>query len=517
MIHLENFHQFFSGNLWGHKIKFSCLGCPAPCIRPGPAFEIYRLFFRKLRMVYILIGVMLAVGSYGVYASGFAGNGIITAHKLNMRSAPGMDRPPVKILYKGATVRILKYDKEWLYVAHEGETGYIRNREVYVYIDRRPQKGKKEKAVVDTPLDKNAEKLKKESKVIDRKIKKHRAEVQAFTRKETALVDSLNEIDLSIHNARKRISKFKAELAILEKKIKITAEASQTLIKEIKTSETYMSKRLVALYKLNWLGSIHVLASAESISDLFQRKTSLERILYHDEKIRQQLILNKVRLEETVKELNFQKKEKRSIEEKYKQQFKIMSYEKAKRSSLLTEIRKKKSLELAAIDSLKRAAFALDRKIKSLNVEIRRPRKKEKLSGKLFAELKGLLNMPVKGKIINRFGFFKNTGFNIENFRSGIDIRAERGEPIRAVSDGKILYSSWFKGYGNMVIIDHGNNYYTVYAYVEELFKAKGDTVESDEVVATVGGTGFMTGAGLYFEVRHHGKPLDPLLWIKKS
>lgn len=218
MIHLENFHQFFSGNLWGHKIKFSCLGCPAPCIRPGPAFEIYRLFFRKLRMVYILIGVMLTVGSYGVYASGFAGNGIITAHKLNMRSAPGMDRPPVKILYKGATVRILKYDKEWLYVAHEGETGYIRNREVYVYIDRRPQKGKKEKAVVDTPLDKNAEKLKKESKVIDRKIKKHRAEVQAFTRKETALVDSLNGIDLSIHNARKRISKFKAELAILEKR-----------------------------------------------------------------------------------------------------------------------------------------------------------------------------------------------------------------------------------------------------------------------------------------------------------
>ena len=158
MIHLENFHQLFCGNLGGHKTKLSYLDCPAPGIRPGPTFEIYRLFFRKLQMVYILVGVILVVGSYGVYASGFFGSGIITAHKLNMRSAPGIDRPPVKILYKGARVRILEYGEEWLYVVHEGKTGYIRNREIYVHIERRQ---KKEKAAADTPFDKNAEKLKK--------------------------------------------------------------------------------------------------------------------------------------------------------------------------------------------------------------------------------------------------------------------------------------------------------------------------------------------------------------------
>ena len=125
--------------------------------------------------------------------------------------------------------------------------------------------------------------------------------------------------------------------------------------------------------------------------------------------------------------------------------------------------------------------------------------------------------MPVKGKIISFYGPYKNTKFNVVNFRSGINIKADRGEPIRSVFAGITLYSRWFKGYGNMIIIDHGSNYYTVYAHVEELFKQKGDRVETSEVIATVGDTGSIYGSRLYFEVRNHGKPMDPLLWIKES
>jgi septal ring factor EnvC (AmiA/AmiB activator) len=134
-----------------------------------------------------------------------------------------------------------------------------------------------------------------------------------------------------------------------------------------------------------------------------------------------------------------------------------------------------------------------------------------------FIAFKGLLNMPVKGKIITRFGPHKNNKFNVVNFRSGIDIKSDRGEPIRAVSFGRVLYAGWFKGYGNMIIIDHGDNYYTIYAHAEELFKSKGDAVETDEVIATVGDSGSMIGPSLYFEVRHHGKPVDPLKWIEKG
>jgi len=125
--------------------------------------------------------------------------------------------------------------------------------------------------------------------------------------------------------------------------------------------------------------------------------------------------------------------------------------------------------------------------------------------------------MPVKGRILFLFGPYKNKKFNITNFRSGIGIAAETGEPVRAVYGGKIVYASWFKGYGNMIIIDHGNNYHTVYAHVEDIFKKTGDFVKTDEVIATVGDTGSMSGIKLQFEIRHNGKPLDPLDWLRRG
>ena len=87
--------------------------------------------------------------------------------------------------------------------------------------------------------------------------------------------------------------------------------------------------------------------------------------------------------------------------------------------------------------------------------------------------------MPVQGKIVSHFGPYKSSKFNITYFKKGIDIKADRGEPIRAVCAGKILYSDWFRGYGNMIIIDHGDNYYSVFAHAEEIFKTKGYTVET--------------------------------------
>ena len=125
--------------------------------------------------------------------------------------------------------------------------------------------------------------------------------------------------------------------------------------------------------------------------------------------------------------------------------------------------------------------------------------------------------MPVKGKVTTDFGLFKNTRFNVINFRSGIDIQADRGEPIRAVSSGKILYSSWFKGYGKMMIVDHRNGYYTLLAHLSETLKNVGEKVNKGEVVALVGDTGSLKGPMLYFEGRYHGEPKDPLDWIAKE
>ncbi|UCD33588.1 MAG: peptidoglycan DD-metalloendopeptidase family protein, partial [Desulfobacterales bacterium] len=347
--------------------------------------------------------------------------------------------------------------------------------------------------------------------------KKSKAQVLTFTKKEASIVSSLNDIDLSINNIRKQISAIKSELVSLEKGIEETNKLSMDLKKSVAIHEDYASRRLVALYKLSWLGKIHVLVSAQSIFDLLQRQNTIERILTYDDNIRQNFLNNNARLQDLLAELNQQKSNKLSLESDLKKQMGLMSKNRAQRSKLLADIRNKRTLELATIDILKAAAADLDRTIKSIRSTPYSPKTTKNILSKSFTSLKGLLNMPVKGRIISFFGPFKNKKFNVINFQSGIKIKADRGEPIRSVSGGHVLYASWFKGYGNMIIIDHGESYYTVYAHAEELFTKKGDRVDTGQVVATVGDSGSMIGPNLHFEIRHHGKPIDPLKWIKKG
>ncbi len=268
---------------------------------------------------------------------------------------------------------------------------------------------------------------------------------------------------------------------------------------------------------MNWLGKFHLLASAESMHEFIQRKAAMEHILAYDEKIRRELVENQADLKIVLVSLETHKTRKKTRVADYKEQIKLTSRKRSTRKRLLADIRSQKALELAAIDALTQAANDLDGKIKSLNSDMDAADVEKNISPLAFSAHKGLLIMPVKGKIITLFGPYKNRKYNITNFRSGIDIKAEKGEPIRSIFQGKVLYSSWFKGYGNMIIIDHGNNYYTIYAHLEETFKSKGDAVETREVIATVGDTGSMEGAKLYFEVRHHGKPENPLEWLKKG
>jgi septal ring factor EnvC (AmiA/AmiB activator) len=359
--------------------------------------------------------------------------------------------------------------------------------------------------------------FRKKAQDINREIEKGKAEIQKFSSRETDIIIRLNRVDQVLNRSRKRIAGLSREIAGLEKKITETTAASEKLVDQIQANETYVAKRLIALYKLTWLGKFHVLASAESLQELLLRQTAIERILAYDETVIGELMDNRLNLETVRSRLQTHRTEKRRRADEYREQIKKIAAERAQRAKLLAHVRKKKSAQLAAIESLKMAARDLDEKIKNLNIESAAATPQDYTAAEPFQAYKGLLKMPVKGKIVSLFGEFKNTRYQVLNFRSGIEIQTERGEPIAAVYAGKILYADWFKGYGNMIIIDHGENYYTVYAHIEEAFKSTGDAVEAGEVIATVGDTGSITGPKLYFEVRHHGKPLDPMQWLETA
>jgi septal ring factor EnvC (AmiA/AmiB activator) len=357
----------------------------------------------------------------------------------------------------------------------------------------------------------------KRQKNLRLEIEQGRQEVKAFTRKENEIIKRLNRVDQALNKSRKNAVALGKEIKLLDNKILEAANASGILRQRIQFNEEYVAKRLVAMYKMNWLGKFHLLASAESMHEFIQRKAALNYILAYDEKIRRELAENQADLKKMLVTLETLIAHKKNRAVEYEKQIKSISRERSTRKRLLADIRSQKALELAAIDALTRAANDLDSKISLLNSHVETADSKKNISQIAFSAHKGLLIRPVIGRIISLFGPYKNRKYNITNFRSGINIKADKGEPIRSVFQGNVLYSSWFKGYGNMIVIDHGNNYYTIYAHLEETFKSKGDSVETGEVIATVGDTGSMEGAKLYFEVRHHGKPENPLVWLKKG
>ena len=130
--------------------------------------------------------------------------------------------------------------------------------------------------------------------------------------------------------------------------------------------------------------------------------------------------------------------------------------------------------------------------------------------GGTFAARRGQLRLPVKGTIAGRFGQPRPEG---GASWKGIFIRAAEGLEVRAVAAGSVVFSDWLRGFGNLLVIDHGDDFLSVYGNNESLLAGVGASVKDGESVATVGNSGGNPDSGLYFELRHRGQPFDPLKW----
>lgn len=131
-------------------------------------------------------------------------------------------------------------------------------------------------------------------------------------------------------------------------------------------------------------------------------------------------------------------------------------------------------------------------------------------SGQAFASLRGRLRLPVRGDVIARFGGKRGDGPSWK----GIFIRALEGAEVKAVAAGRVVYADWLRGFGNLLIIDHGDQYMTIYGNNQSVLKRAGDWVKTGDVIASAGNSGGNEQSGLYFETRHRGRAFDPLGWI---
>jgi septal ring factor EnvC (AmiA/AmiB activator) len=177
----------------------------------------------------------------------------------------------------------------------------------------------------------------------------------------------------------------------------------------------------------------------------------------------------------------------------------------------LSDLEKNRETHLMAINEWRSAAKQLEEKI--VDMDEKRQINQELSRGTLL-EHKGGLHAPVSREIAQKHGVIKNARFGTEILHKGLFFAARPGDKVAALFWGKVAYAGWINGYGDTVIIDHGNHYYSLYAHNSKISKKVGDSVAQGEIVAESGESGSLRGPGLYFEIRHFSESLDPLPWL---
>ena len=263
-----------------------------------------------------------------------------------------------------------------------------------------------------------------------------------------------------------------------------------------------LSRRLRRLYKMGKQGSLQVLFSAQSASDLDKNLVYLKKLTdrdyelinNHEENLKK-LKVSRARLKTNVHRLV-------GLERQLKAQEKSLEKQLNSKSRLLTQLRSSRNSDLQKIKGLRKMADGM-RKDSELAIFMK----------ETFFEKKGRLPRPAIGVITKPFGLDQDDKFKFKLNHKGIFLATRAGEPVHAVFGGKVSFAGNIDGYGKSVIINHGDHYYTVYCHNQDLKVKKGQNVAEGERVGNAGVDPFGR-VGLYFEIRHFSDPVDPQLWV---
>jgi septal ring factor EnvC (AmiA/AmiB activator) len=360
---------------------------------------------------------------------------------------------------------------------------------------------------------------KKELGGIKKKIQEEKERIRDINRKESSVISQLNRLDRSLSRKERELKILKRKLKNVERKVEKVNEDLGSLGQVIDAHEVLLNERLEALYKFGDRGIPQVVFSTSSYHDLLTVKHYLAAILDQDQTLIENYRNRHAHIGNYRKQLEEDERDLHRLQKRAEAKRGEIRRDLDEKNRLLGAARDEKRIHLAAIQELENASAQLQGLINRLEREIRVRAKEEVFhpAGKGFGALRGKLAFPVEGRVLSTFGKNENPKFNTFTVQKGIEIETPLGTEIRAIYGGRVLYSDWFKGYGKILIIDHGEGYYSLSGHLSALLKNVGDEVRRGEVVALAGDTGSLKGPCLYFEIRQRGKPLDPLAWLASS
>lgn len=365
-------------------------------------------------------------------------------------------------------------------------------------------------------LRKQIQKERSALKKLNSEIKKKKKKQSEAKKKERSILSALERIDRRSRLYRKEARLLEAEIGEKEKEGERLSAKIVTLKEEIEKSRHLIAKRLRTLYKEKQSGGLKILFTSKDYPDLLRTLFYLNTAAKKEGEILSKFKTNHAELSKKKERLQTLKDRLLTDRSDLAEKLSKSRGERRKKKRFLSRVKRERSLYKKAISEMTGASQRVRSLITRLQKEKKAQASASVKSSVKFSRARGRLTWPNEGRIVSRYGRQKHPKFDTMINKKGIELSPGKGNAVRNIFDGTVVYADWFRGYGMMIMIDHGENYYSLYAHLEKLLVGIGDRVKTRRVIGQIGGTGLSQGSKLYFEIRHKGKPINPVRWLKK-
>lgn len=334
-------------------------------------------------------------------------------------------------------------------------------------------------------------------------------------RSKTLLV--LNRMDEEIYLTDLLINELERRDSLLTINIELLSEDIDSLGMELEERKNVLKQRLIDMYKKGKIHTLEVVFNSSSFTDLSNRMKYLSTLARQDKILYEYVRKVQDALTKRIEELNINREQLAFVRKEAENEKATLQTEKQNKEiflkELLSEQQKQRTLEDELSKSMESLQYLINKlRVANTNIQTNRDVKEGQ---HYFDKNKKRVPWPMEGKVISKFGTVRHPKYNTKTLNNGIDVSGKKGDPVYAVYDGDVIYVDKFLGYGNVIMLDHGNGYYTLYAHLHEMNVILNQPVMAGETIGTCGDTGSLSGPILHFEIRKDGKPLNPLNYLK--
>ena len=348
---------------------------------------------------------------------------------------------------------------------------------------------------------------------VQRELTESRHGFDNAEKRERSILDELQDIDKVRHAKREELKRL---IHALERTSENSTHAGQEIegtADQIEASQHSLRTRLRVHYKASRQDAMRPLLASRGSNDGHLRDRVFSALSGSEYGTVQQMTQELVTLEQRKQEYDQQTEQLRGEQREVKEALAAIQAERKKKRRLIARVRDEQATYERTIAELEKSSARIEDLVRALL------EKKEKFTrlreaGDGLTDVKGALHWPSNGDVVAFFGHQKHPKFDTFLKRKGIDIKANQGSVIRSAFDGTVAFADWLKGYGLLLIIDHGLGDVSLYAHASSLLVNVGDSVKAGQPVGAVGDTGLTGDSMLYFEVRAGGKAVDPIKWL---